>query len=87
MNISSLNILVVGTGMYVCGRGTNGYGTILPAIYEWARCGQLGDVYIAGTHIEGINEIKRRVQTLNSLFGFEIKPKRMKTDYEYLKTS
>ncbi len=75
MNTNPLNILVIGTGMYVCGRGTDGYGTILPAIYEWARCGQLGDIYIAGVHSEGIKTLKRKVGELNKLFGFDIEPK------------
>ncbi len=74
-NKDLLNILVVGTGMYVCGRGTDGYGTILPAIYEWARCGSLGDIYIAGTRSEGIKAVKRKVKKLNGLFGFDIVPK------------
>ena len=74
-NKDLLNILVVGTGMYVCGRGTDGYGTILPAIYEWARCGNLGDIYIAGTRSEGIKAVKKKVEKLNGLFGFDIVPK------------
>ena len=32
-----LNILVIGTGMYSTGRGTDAYGTVLPAINEWHR--------------------------------------------------
>ena len=32
-----MNIVIIGTGMYVSGRGTDGYGTILPAIIEWKR--------------------------------------------------
>ncbi len=32
-----LNIIVIGTGMYSTGRGTSGYGTVLPAINEWQR--------------------------------------------------
>ncbi len=75
MNNNPLNIVVIGTGMYVCGRGTDGYGTILPAVYEWARCGCMGDIYIVGTHIEGINTVKRKVEKLNRLFGLEIEPK------------
>ena len=49
-----VNIVIIGTGMYVCGRGTDGYGTILPAVYEWRQHGMLGDVYIAGSHYGGI---------------------------------
>jgi D-galacturonate reductase len=74
-NTKLLNILLIGTGMYVCGRGTDGHGTILPAIYEWARCGSLGDIYIAGAHSDGIKTVKRRVDELNKLFGFDIEPK------------
>jgi predicted dehydrogenase len=70
-----LNILIIGTGMYVCGRGTDGYGTVLPAIYEWKRQNALGDVSIAGTNPEGIKVVKEKVAELNRLFGFEIKPK------------
>ena len=71
-----VNILIIGTGMYVCGRGTNGYGTILPAIYEWKRQQRgIGDIYIAGAHIEGINILREKVNELNKLFGFEIRPK------------
>ena len=69
-----MNILVIGTGIYVCGRGTDGYGTILPAIYEWARNECLGDVYIAGAHSEGIKTVKRKVDELNKFFGFDIVP-------------
>lgn len=75
MSNKPLNILVIGTGIYVCGRGDSGYGTILPAIYEWARCGCMGELYIAGTHIEGINTVKGKVEKLNRLFGFDIVPR------------
>lgn len=67
-----LNILVIGTGMYVCGRGTSGYGTILPAIYEWKRSGLAGDLYIAGTQPEGIRIIREKAEELNKLYGFSV---------------
>jgi len=72
---TSLNILIIGTGMYVSGRGTEGYGTILPAVYEWRRNGRQGDVYIAGARPEGIVEIKKKVRDLSELYGFAIIPK------------
>jgi D-galacturonate reductase len=34
---NKLNIVVIGTGMFSTGRGTGGYGTVLPAINEWQR--------------------------------------------------
>jgi predicted dehydrogenase len=72
---SPLNVLIIGTGMYVSGRGTEGYGTILPAVYEWMRKGSQGDIYIAGSRSEGIEEIKKKVRELNELYGFTITPK------------
>ena len=33
----NMNILIVGTGMYVTGRGTEEHGTILPAISSFQK--------------------------------------------------
>ncbi len=40
------DVLIVGAGMYVCGKGTDGYGTILPAIIEAYRTGLVGSIHI-----------------------------------------
>lgn len=70
-----LNLLVIGTGMYVCGRGTTGYGTVLPAIYEWHRQGWRGELYIAGTRTAGIAVLRDKVRGLNVLYGVDIRPR------------
>lgn len=72
--VSKLNVLVVGTGMYVCGRGTEGFGTILPALYESKRNGRLGEIYIAGTRAEGLETLRQKVCQLNELTGVRISP-------------
>lgn len=59
-----LNIVIIGTGMYMCGRGTDGYGTIMPAIYEWRKTNSIGVVYIAGKSQEGINIVKTKIKQL-----------------------
>jgi len=49
--MKNLNIVVIGTGMYVSGRGTDGFGTILPSIIEWKRGGNsIGKVVLVGTN-------------------------------------
>lgn len=58
------NILVVGTGMYACGRGTEGHGTIMPAICEWKKKNSAGDVFIAGTNPDGLRVIKSKISEL-----------------------
>ena len=35
--MKNFDIVVIGSGLYVCGRGTEGHGTVLPAIFEWKR--------------------------------------------------
>lgn len=67
-----LNILVIGTGMYVCGRGTDGYGTVMPAIYEWKKENSHGDVYITGTGSEGIAIAKEKLRELGHKTGLKI---------------
>lgn len=48
-NIGPIDVLVVGGGMYVTGRGTSTYGTILPALLEARRAGQVGRIILATT--------------------------------------
>lgn len=67
-----LNILVVGAGMYVCGKGTDNFGTILPAIYEASKSGLVGDVKIAATSITSVNETTKKIDGLNKIFGFSL---------------
>lgn len=67
-----VNILVVGRGMYVCGRGTEEYGTIMPAICEWKRNGNLGEVYVAGTSPESISVAKQKIDELQRNMGIKI---------------
>ena len=45
----ALNVLVVGAGMYVCGTGTPGFGTILPSLFAASRDGIVNEVTIAAT--------------------------------------
>ncbi len=44
-----LNVLVVGAGMYVCGTGTPGFGTILPSLFQASREGSVNEITIAAT--------------------------------------
>ena len=69
MNASSakVNVLIVGTGMYVCGRGTATYGTVLPAVLQAAKTGLVGDILVAtrsGRSFGTLDEKWRGVETL-----------------------
>ena len=67
--MKNLNILVIGTGMYVCGRGTKGYGTVMPALLEWMKNNALGDIFISGKSPQGIKDAKTKIKKLSYSMG------------------
>ena len=69
------NILVIGAGLYVSGKGTDGFGTILPAIYEWKRqTGNKGEVHCVSTSSSSAKEVADKSENLNLKMGvsFEV---------------
>lgn len=64
-----INILVFGTGAYACGRGTDGYGTIMPAVLEWKRDNRDGRVYVAGRSARSLAAAKRKIVALKRGMG------------------
>jgi len=67
-----LNILIVGAGMYVGGRGTNGYGTVLPALNEMHREGIINRIFVAATNSSSIRALKRKAKSLNIITGSQM---------------
>lgn len=67
---NKLNVVVIGSGMYVCGRGTRGYGTIIPALCEWQKkTAALGEIYLAGNSVKGIREAKSKIRRIQEDMG------------------
>lgn len=67
-----LNVVVIGTGMYVSGRGTDGYGTILPALFEYKKKYPLGEIYVAGRSTAGIKAARKKVAKLKREMGIKV---------------
>ena len=60
-----MNIVTIGSGMYVCGRGTNGYGTIMPAIFEYIRSGEnVNTISIVGSNGKNNDAILEKINSL-----------------------
>ena len=66
-----LHVLVIGTGMYTCGRGTEGYGTIMPAVFEWWRKHPGGEIYIADTSPESIQMAQDKINGLKRIMQID----------------
>ncbi len=64
-----LELIIVGAGMYVCGRGTDGYGTILPAVLEAHRAGLVGGIHIAATSATSVMAVREKARELGKLMG------------------
>ncbi len=65
-----LKVLVIGAGMYVCGRGTDGFGTILPSLYEAYRSGLIENVCVVATSSSSVKAVERKNKELSARMGF-----------------
>ncbi len=64
-----IDVLVIGAGMHVSGRGTSGYGTVLPAVAQAHRDGLVGRVCVAATNAHSIRAVNEKLAGLNRLLG------------------
>lgn len=59
------SVLVIGAGMYVCGRGTPGMGTILPTLVQAQADGLIGDLSVAATSQESVRTLREKLAEIN----------------------
>lgn len=67
-----LKVLVIGAGMYVCGRGTDGFGTVLPSMYEAFRGGLIDSVCVVATSPASVKAVQRKNAELSKRMGFRL---------------
>ena len=67
-----LKVLVIGAGMYVCGRGTDGFGTVLPSLYEAYRAGLIEKVCVVATSAPSVKIVERKNRELSARMGFQL---------------
>ena len=68
-----MDVVVIGAGLYVSGKGTTGYGTILPALFEWKRISEnIGKFYFVSTSVESSKELKEKASHLVLKTGVEL---------------
>lgn len=78
-----LEVLVVGAGMYVCGKGTDGYGTILPALFEGYRQGLVGCIHIAATSRISATKALAKAEELKKMLHVDPEVRVYPFDKEY----
>ena len=63
-----MNIFVIGNGMFTTGRGTDNYGTILPAIIECQRnCDEVLNIFIIGSTVRGSKLAEKKYKSISLL--------------------
>jgi predicted dehydrogenase len=84
-----MKILVIGAGMYVCGRGTDGYGTVLPALYQTQKDYHLIDhVSVCATSRKSLDGLLLKKNELDKKFDMDLSldywPREGKNSESYL---
>jgi predicted dehydrogenase len=64
-----IDVLIVGAGMHVSGRGTPTCGTVLPAVVQAHRDGLVGRMAVAATSAASIDALREKLATLNQRLG------------------
>lgn len=62
---AQVSVLVIGAGMYVCGRGTAGVGTILPTLVQAQAEGLIGEIAVAATSQESVRALREKLEAIN----------------------
>ena len=71
--MKKIDLVVIGAGLYVCGKGTAGYGTVMPAVLEWKRQNSnLEVVHCAATSKKSAAELRTKVSELSLKTGVNI---------------
>jgi len=64
-----IDVLIVGAGMHVSGRGTPTCGTVLPAVVQAHRDGLAGRMAVAATSVASIDAFNAKLTLLNQRLG------------------
>ena len=69
-----MKILIIGNGMYISGRGTNGFGTVMPGVLEYIRGGgDVIEVHMVGTNLKRSLAAASKVEELMQQAGVSLK--------------
>ncbi len=68
---NGVNVLIIGAGLYSCGKGTFEFGTILPACFEAYKRGLVASLYLATHHAESIRVFQEKYTSLCDATGLK----------------
>ena len=88
---NKIKVMIVGSGMFVTGRGTDNYGTILPAVCNANLNGLVSEISVVSTSTKSskfVNKCNNQLSKIfKSKFNIKIFPKIKNNKKEYLKVA
>lgn len=72
--MKQIDLLIIGAGMYVSGKNTSAYGTIIPAVLEARKRGMVDRVAIATKSAKTLSEANDKWSNLSEHMGVVFKP-------------
>jgi len=64
-SVQAPSVLVIGAGMYVCGRGTDDIGTVLPTLVQAQAEGDIGEISVAATSQGSVRALREKLAEIN----------------------
>jgi predicted dehydrogenase len=71
--MKKINVIVIGSGAYVCGKNTVGFGTILPSLVEATRNKLIDNITIVSKHASTKKIFVQKIKEIQKMTGIKIK--------------
>jgi predicted dehydrogenase len=70
--MKKINIIIIGSGAYVCGKNTSGFGTILPSLIEGVRNNLIGKITIVSKHSSTKKIFEQKTREICKMSGINL---------------
>ncbi len=70
--MKKINVIIIGSGAYVCGKNTLGFGTILPSLIEGTRNGLIDKITVVSKHSSTKKIFEQKTKEIQKISGVEL---------------
>lgn len=70
--MKKINIIIIGSGAYVCGKNTSGFGTILPSLVEGVRNKLIEKITIVSKHSSTKKIFEQKAKEIHKISGINL---------------
>ena len=70
--MKKISVIIIGSGAYVCGKNTSGFGTILPSLVEGTRNGLIDKITIVSKHSSTKRIFEQKTKDIQKISGVKL---------------